>query len=211
MAEVQHTPEAHPAVKGFMGKDLAGLPVWVWLLIVAGGVAVAFILPKFLNKSATPSVPDSGLGLAVDPTTGLPYAVSGLVPSGGTVGTTQDVGTPTNNTPLGLPIIQPNPTINNTLTINPGSIPVGSRVWGGGGGRWWTDVNGTQYLINLPPNSSVEQGSQGRWWYTPPGGQQTQLTGVSSPPAPIGDSNSHGGPMEVYPQWPGGTSQVRMV
>lgn len=85
-------------IQGFLGKDTAGLPNWGWMLVIVGGIAAAYFVPKFLGgQSSSTSSTDqsaqaqgqggpSGIGLAVDPTTGLPYAVEGLSPSGGLAG-----------------------------------------------------------------------------------------------------------------------------
>lgn len=88
---------AKGAIGEFFGRDTAGLPNWAWVLIVGAGIAAAYIVPKLLGNATGTSSQDaastgtgtnaSGLGLAIDPTTGLPYAVEGLVPSGGTAGT----------------------------------------------------------------------------------------------------------------------------
>lgn len=85
-------------IQGFLGKDTAGLPNWGWLLIIVGGAAAAYFIPKFLGgqspnatdqtatNAGTAQSNTNGIGLAVDPTTGLPYAVEGLSPSGGLAG-----------------------------------------------------------------------------------------------------------------------------
>lgn len=102
--------EEHAAhgIKGLLGKDTAGLPNWVWLVVIISGIGVAYILPKLLGSGKSNSSQDqsnnpqdqsgtsqaSGLGLAIDPTTGLPYAVEGLVPGGGTTGATATQATP---------------------------------------------------------------------------------------------------------------------
>jgi hypothetical protein len=86
VAEVHPTPSHAGKVGSFLQQSTAGLPNWAWLLVIAGGIAAAVIVPKFINKGTTASTTTpsaSGLGLAIDPTTGLPYAVEGLVPSGG--------------------------------------------------------------------------------------------------------------------------------
>lgn len=77
-------------------KQTAGMPNWVWLAVIVVGVGSAIIIPRFFGggKEGKPSKPGTtgddtdmdGIGLAVDPTTGLPYAVSGLVPSGAVPG-----------------------------------------------------------------------------------------------------------------------------
>lgn len=82
------TPEvAHhgSGVKGFLTGTTAGLPNWAWILVVVAGVGGAILLPKLLGNKTGTTTSDTtgeGLGLALDPTTGLPYAVEGLVPSG---------------------------------------------------------------------------------------------------------------------------------
>lgn len=78
----------------FLSKDTAGLPNWAWLLIIGAGIAAAYIVPKIFGSitgsgsttSTDSGTPASNLGLAVDPSTGLPYAVEGLVPSGAYAG-----------------------------------------------------------------------------------------------------------------------------
>jgi LysM repeat protein len=92
-------------------KDTAGIPNWAWIAIIVAGIAAAYVVPKFLgNTSSTTSSTDtsgsSGLGLAIDPTTGLPYAVEGLVPSGAYAGggtTVTPVSTPGVATPPPIP------------------------------------------------------------------------------------------------------------
>jgi LysM repeat protein len=98
------TPTGHSGgFKGFLTGTTAGLPNWAWILVVGGGIAAAYFLPKLLGSSSsstttpTTGTDTSGIGLAVDPTTGLPYAVEGLVPSGanagdGSVGVTGTTG-----------------------------------------------------------------------------------------------------------------------
>ena len=91
----------HKNAGGFLMGETAGMPNWAWILVVAAGIVLAVIVPRVLNKGGggtATSAPgtstdnlnsgggSSGLGLAIDPTTGLPYAVQGLVPSGGSSG-----------------------------------------------------------------------------------------------------------------------------
>jgi hypothetical protein len=112
-----------PKIGGFLKADTAGLPNWVWLGVIAAGVGVAYFLPKFMgtkqaDQASTGTGTDaSGLGLAIDPTTGLPYAVEGLVPSGAGAGAgvnqgpqgPQGVpGPPGPTGPGGPPIVPPN-------------------------------------------------------------------------------------------------------
>src|SRR5438309_8961348 len=113
MTDVQGTPnppKTGGGIKGFMKSDTAGMPNWVWLLVIAGGITLAIGIKMYASKKSTGNAtttgttPDSGLGLAIDPTTGLPYAVEGLVPAGGTAGGTQGPTGPTGPTgPQGPP------------------------------------------------------------------------------------------------------------
>lgn len=109
------SPHVHPGIKGFMTTDTAGMPNWVWLIVIVGGVAAAYFIPKLIGSktsSSTTGANTSGLGLAIDPTTGLPYAVEGLVPSGGVSGSGGS-GTITPNPPPPVPgpppLPDPNP------------------------------------------------------------------------------------------------------
>lgn len=91
------------AFTDFLQDETAGLPNWAWGLVVVAGLGIAVIVPKFFGKSGSTndtatdngSSNASGIGLAVDPTTGLPYAVEGLVPSGATAGGTSPATTTT--------------------------------------------------------------------------------------------------------------------
>lgn len=101
--------------KGFMAKDTAGLPNWAWVLVVGAGIAAAYFVPKFLNKGSTSTsqtadtAGTSGLGIATDPTTGLPYAVEGLVPSGAYAGNSQGSQPPPPVPPVPNPVQPPPP------------------------------------------------------------------------------------------------------
>ncbi len=92
---------SHKGASGFLMNETAGVPNWAWVLVVAAGVVLAVIVPRVFGNSKSASTAtgsgtandplnsgngSSGIGLAIDPTTGLPYAVSGLVPSGGSAG-----------------------------------------------------------------------------------------------------------------------------
>lgn len=87
------------ALPAFLEKDTAGIPNWGWIAILVTGIGAAYVVPKFLGKQGTTAQTSTdqgstnGIGLAVDPTTGLPYAVEGLVPGGGTAGTGPPSGT----------------------------------------------------------------------------------------------------------------------
>jgi hypothetical protein len=93
-------------ISGFLSQQTAGLPNWAWLLVIAVGIAAAVVVPKLVGKgggiSPTPDTGSEGLGLAIDPTTGLPYAVSGLVPSGAYAGG-NTVSTPDMSSPPPIP------------------------------------------------------------------------------------------------------------
>lgn len=146
-------------IKGFFTASTAGLPNWAWLLVIAGGIAAAYIVPKLtsgLFGGQTQGTADTsggtsgstGLGLAIDPTTGLPYAVEGLTPAGGNVGG----GTQS-------------PPPNQTPTQLTGSIALLRQQYGTGRGsgaksatipvRATTSGNG-QVISQLPAGSSVE-------------------------------------------------------
>jgi hypothetical protein len=69
-------------IEGFFGRLFAGLPIWVWLLIVGGGLLLAFvILPRFTGKSGSSS--SSATGTAndpnIDPNTGVPYNIESQI------------------------------------------------------------------------------------------------------------------------------------
>jgi hypothetical protein len=114
------TPEVHPthaqAAKGMFSKDIGGFPVWVWLVIIGVGIGAVVLAKsgKFsgLLGGGTSNTSGSGLGLAIDPSTGLPYAVEGLVPAeanaGNGTGNAQPIGT-TPPPPVPTPIQQQSP------------------------------------------------------------------------------------------------------
>ena len=88
-------------VGDFLKGQTAGLPNWAWLLIIGLGIGGAVVLPKILGGQGTTSTgqTDTGLGLALDPTNGLPYAVEGLVPGGANGGATPPPTTTTTTPP----------------------------------------------------------------------------------------------------------------
>lgn len=52
MAEGENPVEhAGKGIQGFLERETAGLPNWVWLLIVGAGIGVAYILPRFVSTS----------------------------------------------------------------------------------------------------------------------------------------------------------------
>jgi len=174
-------------ISGFLNKDTAGLPNWAWGLVVVGGIAAAYIVPKFLGGASSTTSTDqtstntgtgaSGLGLAIDPTTGLPYAVEGLVPSGagaGAGGRGSTITTAPGQLPP-LPTPTPTPTPEPTQHAGNPLIPSGQ-------------YNGPSYS-NLKPNTyytyqgtkyKLQTGSQGRLWGINPQGKQVLLYGPPS-------------------------------
>ena len=124
---IEHAQHAGSKMGDILQKETAGMPNWAWLAIIAAGIAAAYIVPKFLgsgNSSNSPTnQPDqasqgngtnqSGLGLAIDPTTGLPYAVEGLVPSGGISASPNGV----NTTSTGTTATQATPDLTATNTL----------------------------------------------------------------------------------------------
>lgn len=86
------------AVFGFLNRPLFGLPIWIWLLVVAGGILVAkFIIPKITGTSSSTSggTSSDSLGSGVtsggvasqpaldqstyDPNTGIPLSVENAI------------------------------------------------------------------------------------------------------------------------------------
>jgi hypothetical protein len=214
------TPNVHPGIKGFMTKDLAGMPTWVWILIVGAGITAVYIIPKFFGtKSASQTTPTSGLGLAIDPTTGLPYAVEGLVPSGGTVGG--------NNTPPIPPGPPPNPPP--PVFVWPTAL-TGMEIWQGTSSHnFFFGPHGPQphekdqtLLSTLFPAGTTFQDVQGTggaktsFSYTIPG-QQPVIAPVTlvdpnasaHTPAGGGFGGLHVNVLE--PAWPGNTHQRRRM
>lgn len=195
------------SIGGLLKAQTGPLPNWAWLVVIVGGVAAAYLIPKFLNKNST-TQPDqtstdagtgnSGLGLAIDPTTGLPYAVEGLVPSGGVVSTQPGILPPT-------PVTPPPPTPPTTTTTT-------------------NQANNPNYPL-LPPNTSVpsrtgEYYQLNGQWYTivagPVGriyGALGKLTAQQAMNAPIGITTKRLliEPKSAYsPVWPGNTTQTRI-
>lgn len=177
-------------IQGFLGKDTAGLPNWAWLLVVAGGIAAAYFVPKFLGGQS-PSATDqtatnagtaqsntNGIGLAVDPTTGLPYAVEGLSPSGGLAGGGQggvDLSGITNalnsilanlnkTTPPPTPTPKPPPTPKKfpfeKSEKGPGREPETGKTWGPGAEKFPAAFGGPAggMAQPFPPRHSTIRG-----------------------------------------------------
>lgn len=204
-------PDGH-GIKGFMSANTAGMPNWVWLLVIAGGIGLALAVKHFTsgksgNATTTGTTPDSGLGLAVDPTTGLPYAVEGLVPAGGTVGMQPPSGTSsgggtTDTTKSSTPTVDPRFAQQEDFSWI-GTLKPGTTYSLGGYDPttnlqrfWYTEPGGVTQEKWLPAGSTIVKGAQGRIWINPSGlprGQQgRQVTGTS-------------------PTWPGSTQQQRIL
>jgi hypothetical protein len=205
-------------IKGIMGKEVAGLPTWVWVIVVGAGIAAAYIVPKFLSKgtsaAATTGTGDSsgsGLGLAVDPTTGLPYAVEGLVPGGGLAGggntttpVTSPVTPPTTTTPFNpfAPVLPQGTTVpatsGNVFTYQGQQYTIvagpGGRIWGALGKMSLAQAQNTP----IGPSTKVLLTAPASY-YTP---------GAVAPPISYGQSPIYAGFYE--PLWPGGVTQKRV-
>jgi hypothetical protein len=196
----------------FLQGETAGLPNWAWGLVVVGGIAAAYIVPKFLNpkqpdQASTGTGTDaSGLGLAIDPTTGLPYAVEGLVPSGagaggGTTITTAPgqlppLPTPTPTpTPTPVPIGKPIPHSTNTNPIIPSGQYKGPSFSNLRPGTRYT-YQGVNYLLKA--------GAEGRLWGINPHGQQVLLYGPPSAYSMATNSSTY----ITVGQWPYAVSSV---
>lgn len=188
---------------GFLKAQTGPLPNWAWLVVIVGGVAAAYIIPKYLNSGAGSTTsqtgtdtgtPNSGLGLAVDPTTGLPYAVEGLVPSGGVVGTTSGQPPPApvpTPTPTPTPIAAPNPRY---PLLPPGTvIPNTPGAFYQNNGQWYTII---------PGPGGVIYGALGK----------LSVQAAQNAPIKEGSKIVLIEPASKYsPAWPGNTTQTRIA
>jgi hypothetical protein len=165
-------------IKGILSKDTAGLPNWAWILVVGAGIAAAYFIPKFLNNGSGSTTPTtgtdttgSGIGLAIDPTTGLPYAVEGLVPSGANAG---------------MGGVSPTPAP--PLPTSPISIPAGSQIWQGTqSNQFFFGPNGPQVgesgqtlLSSLFPSGTTYSSKNGILTVNAPG-QSAQTYSLGNP------------------------------
>lgn len=207
----QGTPHSAPGVTGFLKNNTAGMPNWVWLLVIAGGIGLALAVKYYSSKKSSSSTSTgtdqtSGLGLAVDPTTGLPYAVEGLVPAGGTVGTGTTIVPPTGGNPPPNVLFPPNPHQPGTTFKGPTGVlhyvTTGNETLDQIGNKFGTNWNG---IYAIPDNQKLFgklNASQAKN-FKPPALQVITLPG-----------GGKGGPptqaFELNPMWPGGTSQVRL-
>lgn len=194
---------------GILKAQTGPLPNWAWILVIGGGIAAAYFVPKFFggqNASTSQTSTDqgtgnSGLGLAIDPTTGLPYAVEGLVPSGGTVAESSGVLPPT-------PTTTPPPATSTTTSTST------------------TDQSNNPFYPLLPPNTSNIPSTLGSYyqlngqWYTivpgPNGriwGALGKLSAQQAQQAAISPTSKRLliEPASAYsPAWPGNTTQARI-
>ncbi len=206
-------------IGGFLGKSTAGLPNWAWGAIIVAGIGAAYFLPKFLGQqkatdaTSTGTDQTSGLGVAIDPVTGLPYAVEGLVPSGGLAGTTTGVqGPPGTTGPTGP-----------TGTIGPigptGTSPKPGQTFKGPTGVLHYVATGNQTLSQI-----ASQFSSGTWnsIYAIPDNQKlfgalnaTAAANYKPPSGMVitlpGSSSTTLFTSLLSPAWPGGTTQTRVA
>jgi|SRR5579859_351293 len=105
----------------FLEKDTAGIPNWGWVVIIGAGLLAVYIVPKLFGSGSTPTPTDTsgttgttgdqtgnlqtgGYGMAIDPLTGLPYSVQGMVPTGNAAGGLQGPAGPAGSVgPAGPP------------------------------------------------------------------------------------------------------------
>lgn len=200
--------------KELLTKETAGLPNWAWVGVIIAGVGATYFLPKLLGKSTnttanTPTTSTdagtsaSGIGLAVDPTTGLPYAVEGLVPSGANAGTTS-TGT-TASQPLmnevGIIRARGNSSLTTSYdTKNNQGIPIRTQPDAGKGTVGYEPYGSQVQVIgpavtgayNLPNNKNGNNGTN--LWYkvVAPNGQTGYVSAY----------DFSGAPVERTGQWP---------
>lgn len=198
-------------VGGFLKAQTGPLPNWAWLIVIGGGIAVAYVIPKFFGQGGTSSqtgtdqgAGTSGLGLAIDPTTGLPYAVEGLVPSGGTYNGFQNPPPP------------PPPT---NSQHQPGTFfsgPTGVSHWVSTGNLTLRQIASLygyhtwNAIYAIPDNQKLfgAMDSEHAANYVPPVGMV-----ITVPNIPQGQGGGTSlAPQEFQTLWPGsGTKQIRMT
>lgn len=79
-------------MKDFLQKETGGLPNWVWLLVIIGGVGAVYIAPKLFGSKSTPvstATADTGGGVS---------GLGGYIPGGPYAGGS----TPTSSTSPGV-------------------------------------------------------------------------------------------------------------
>ncbi len=175
MADVHPTPSHGGKVGSFLQQSTAGLPNWAWILVIGAGIAAAIVIPKFIGKGGTASTTPSsasGLGLAIDPTTGMPYAVEGLVPSGGVQNTSAPP--PPTTPPAATPV--PSYTTRGNITsgwgANTTTIPIRDTPGGNviGGIPFGTRVTTQGPAVTGPNNFGPTATGGSTDWYPVQGG-----------------------------------------
>lgn len=179
-------------IEGFLEKETAGIPNWGWAAIIIVGIGAAYILPKFLGQkgnadaSTDQGANTAGLGLAIDPATGLPYAVEGLVPSGGLQsGTNVDLSA-TNN--LLQQLLQAQQSQQGTSPGTSASVSnvsgptetyglLGTNIQVNFQNRTYKNAQGQWVPLPVSQSASLVQGSQGRVWYVENGIQYLLTAG----------------------------------
>lgn len=191
------------AMPAFLQKDTAGIPNWGWVLIIVAGLAAAYIVPKFLAPKQQQDTSNSDTGttgttgdqlaasntalaqggytLGIDPTTGLPYSLTGYVPQGNAAGSLQGPAGPAGAQgppgPAG-----PAGAVGATGAVGPAG-PAGAPGSNGTapstGSTGTTGTTGTPSPVGMtiPNGSYVYFGAGGRVYYQAPGGSPQLLTG----------------------------------
>lgn len=200
-------------IKSFLQKDTAGLPNWVWGLIVAAGIAAAYFVPKLINPSGSSSSSASGstdtsgqqgLGLAIDPTTGLPYAVEGLVPSGAGAGSNGGNSTPPPPPPP--PTQTPPPSTTQKVTITQAM----KQAYGGHLLHDLAAAYGLTYDQLYNANKTLLGPDKNHAKYKI-GDVLTIPTSTSTTTTPVRPLGTQAQVSTVTPAWPGGTTQQRIA
>lgn len=150
----------------FLSQSFGGMPLWIWGVILAGGIALAYFGPKLLG-GLTGSSNQGGSSQAtlpsnIDPVTGVPYSVEESINPG--TGLPAYYGTgPSTGTTSG-----PTPSWGNTPIVGQQPVqgyPVIFPISGGGGSKY----GGPIYIPRMPvdPNPT-------------PGKNQAAMSGVSN-------------------------------
>jgi len=209
-------------LKGFFGRDTAGLPNWAWVIVVVGGIAAAYLVPRFLGKggSVTDTTPTSGsagtsgIGLAIDPTTGLPYAVEGLVPSGAGTPPPLVGGTTTTSYTGVIRPIQKTGKAAQYDAKNPDGVPIHATPGGNEVGKaaYGSQIKITGQPVNGPNNFGTGDTAGSTLWFPILfNGQAAYVSAYDIASTQAGGATLLS-PQEFYTQWPGSnTRQIRLV
>jgi hypothetical protein len=225
MTDTPPTPDATPkpgghGVKGFMKTNTAGMPNWVWLLVIGGGIAAAVVIPKLLNRGNSSTPTDTSAG--------------GICPGGYVFAPSlANVGDFPGAIPVTggycIPVAPTNPPPPTTPPPPDGTPPTGwpdtlkdQKIWEGTSSHQFfygpsgpqKGKKGQTLLSTLFPSGTTFRSDTGKaggkLYYTLSGGKE-QLAPVTlvDPNPPKGTSGSN--VMEIIPEWPGGTTQVRGI